>query len=166
MSSPTHHIHSIDHLLVILLVSIVDDVEESELVDTLGGRDDTEPVSELLLLEELLCPIPTMLASVLCDKKEIGCSQVLEVSARELSVGDNFDLSITNLLDLNNVTEVSYTAIDLDFILEELLECGNVEDLVGSGLRSIDNELIIISKITPFEIAAGLDGGLESLPSW
>lgn len=42
------------YLLVILLSVVVDDVEEAELVDTLGGGDDTEPVTELLLLEELL----------------------------------------------------------------------------------------------------------------
>jgi hypothetical protein len=43
------------HLLVIILSLVVDDVEESELVDTLGSRDNPEPISQLLLLEELLC---------------------------------------------------------------------------------------------------------------
>jgi hypothetical protein len=42
-------------LLVILVRLIVDNVEEAELVDTLGGGNDAEPVTELLLLEELLC---------------------------------------------------------------------------------------------------------------
>jgi hypothetical protein len=41
-------------LLVIILGLVVDDVEEAELVDALGGGDDAEPVTELLLLEELL----------------------------------------------------------------------------------------------------------------
>jgi hypothetical protein len=41
-------------LLVILISLVVDDVEEAELVYTLGGGDDAEPVTELLLLEELL----------------------------------------------------------------------------------------------------------------
>jgi len=41
-------------LLLIVLSLVVDDVEEAELVNTLGGGDDTEPVTELLLLEELL----------------------------------------------------------------------------------------------------------------
>jgi len=45
------------YLLVIILLSVVDDVEEAELVDTLAGRDDTEPVTELLLLKVLLCPV-------------------------------------------------------------------------------------------------------------
>ena len=42
------------HLLVILISLIVDNVEEAELIYALGGRDDAEPVTELLLLEELL----------------------------------------------------------------------------------------------------------------
>lgn len=43
-----------ENLLLIILSLVVDDVEEAELVNTLGGGDDTEPVTELLLLEELL----------------------------------------------------------------------------------------------------------------
>jgi hypothetical protein len=43
-------------LLLIVLSLVVDDVEELELVDALGGRDDAEPVTELHLLEELLGP--------------------------------------------------------------------------------------------------------------
>jgi len=65
---PTHHSHSIGLLLIILLISIVDDVEESELIDTLGGRDNTEPVSELLLLEELLCPNSNCVSVPLCPR--------------------------------------------------------------------------------------------------
>jgi hypothetical protein len=45
------------HLLLILLSLVVDDVVEAELVDTLGGGDDAEPVTELLLLEVLLSPV-------------------------------------------------------------------------------------------------------------
>jgi hypothetical protein len=41
-------------LFVVLLSLVVDDVVEAELVDTLGGGDDAEPVTELLLLEVLL----------------------------------------------------------------------------------------------------------------
>ena len=44
------------NLLVIVLVLVVDNVVELELVDTGGGGDDAEPVTELLLLEELLGP--------------------------------------------------------------------------------------------------------------
>jgi hypothetical protein len=54
----THYQSSdkIGNLLIILFSIVVNNVEKSELVDTLGGRDDTKPVTELLLLEELLGP--------------------------------------------------------------------------------------------------------------
>ena len=68
-------------------------------------------------------------------------SQVLEISARELRVRNDLDLSIANLGDLDDISEVSDTAINLDLVLEELLEGGDVEDLVAGGLRSIDDEL-------------------------
>lgn len=44
---------SID-LLVVLISVVVNDVEELELIDSLGGGDNTEPVTELHFLEELL----------------------------------------------------------------------------------------------------------------
>jgi hypothetical protein len=43
-------------LLVIVLSIVIDDVEETELVNTLRSGYNTEPVTELVLLEELLCP--------------------------------------------------------------------------------------------------------------
>jgi hypothetical protein len=71
----------------------------------------------------------------------IEYSQVLEISARELRVRNNLDLSIANLGDLDSISEVSDTAINLDLVLKELLEGGDVEDLVACRLRSIDDEL-------------------------
>jgi hypothetical protein len=41
-------------LLVILIGLVIDNIEEAELVDALRGGNDAEPVTELLLLEELL----------------------------------------------------------------------------------------------------------------
>jgi hypothetical protein len=43
-------------LVIILVRLVIDDVEKAELVHALGGGDDAEPVTELLLLEELLGP--------------------------------------------------------------------------------------------------------------
>ena len=43
-------------LLVVIVTFVVNNVEELELIDTLGGGDDAEPVTELHLLEELLGP--------------------------------------------------------------------------------------------------------------
>lgn len=67
--------------------------------------------------------------------------QVLEVAARQLVVGNDLDLAVTLLLDDNVVAQVVGAALDLDAVLEELLEGGDVEDLVVGGLRSVDDEL-------------------------
>jgi hypothetical protein len=69
--------------------------------------------------------------------------QVLEVTTREINVRNDLDLSFTDLGDLYGLAEVSDTAINLDLILEELLERGDVEDLVGGWLGSVDDELPI-----------------------
>lgn len=56
-------------------------------------------------------------------------------------MGGDLDLAIANLLDDNVVAKVVGATIDLDTVLEELLESGDVEDLVASGLRSVDDVL-------------------------
>ena len=71
-----------------------------------------------------------------------GNVQVLEVTTRERNVSDNLDLAITRLGDVDLVTEVTDTALDLDAVVEELLEGRDVEDLVARGLRGVDDELI------------------------
>ena len=53
----------------------------------------------------------------------------------------DFNLAIASLLDDYGVAKISDTAIDLDFVLKELLESAHVEDLVAGRLRSIDDEL-------------------------
>lgn len=133
-----------NRLLLVLVLSIVDDVEELELVDTLGGGHDAEPVTELVLLEELLgAAEPDKLASVpqFIYRWSVRHVQVLEVAARELVVGNDLDLALALLADDNGVAEVADAALDLDALLEELGEGTGVEDLVASGLRSVDHEL-------------------------
>ena len=112
-----------EHLLVILSILVVDNVEELELVDTLGGGDDAQPVAELHLLQELL-------------------GEVLEVAARQVVVGNDLDLAVTDLGDLNGLAQVADTALDLDALVQVLLESGDIEDLVAGGLRSVDDELL------------------------
>lgn len=51
-------------LFVILISLVVDNVEEAELVNALGGGDNAEPVTELLLLEELLGAAYTVRISI------------------------------------------------------------------------------------------------------
>jgi len=67
--------------------------------------------------------------------------QVLEIPPRELSVRNDLNLSLSLLRDLDNVAEISDAAVNLYFVLEEFLECRDIEDLVTGGLRSIDDEL-------------------------
>ena len=67
--------------------------------------------------------------------------QVLEISPRELSVRNDFDLALSLLRDLYSITKVSDAAINLYLVLEELLESGDIEDLVAGGLRSVDDKL-------------------------
>lgn len=67
--------------------------------------------------------------------------QVLEVATGEGDVGDDLDLAIASLGDDDVVAEVADAALDLDAVVEELLEGGDIEDLVARGLRSVDDVL-------------------------
>jgi len=140
----SHQIPIAIRLLVILLSLVVDDVEELELIHALRGRDDTEPVTELHLLEELLRAIRgVMLVHDPVSRREIrGPIQILEVAAGELVVGNDLDLAVTGLGDLDGLAKVANAALNLDLLIEELLEGGDVEDLVAGGLRSVDDELL------------------------
>jgi len=60
-------------------------------------------------------------------------------------VGGDLDLALTLLLDNNVVAEVVGAALNLDAVLEELLEGGDIEDLVAGRLRSINDVLHDIS---------------------
>ena len=44
-------------LIVVLLIPLTDDIEELKLVHPSGGRDNSEPVTELVLFQEFLSPI-------------------------------------------------------------------------------------------------------------
>jgi hypothetical protein len=115
-------------LLVILLLVLANNVVEAELVDTLRGGNDTEPVTELLLLEELLC-------------------QVLEVATGEVLVSNDLDLAVVEVGDGDGLAEVTGAAVDLDARLEEGGEGRRVEDLVVGGLGSVDDELLEIKLV-------------------
>lgn len=67
--------------------------------------------------------------------------QVLEVAARKLLVGNDLNLAIGLLADLDGVTEVAGAAVNLDAVVKKLLEGLDVEDLVVDGLRAVDSEL-------------------------
>lgn len=71
-------------------------------------------------------------------------AQVLEVTTREIVVGNDLNLALTLLLNNNVVAKVVGSALNLDAVLEELLEGGDVEDLVAGRLRSINDVLWVI----------------------
>ena len=71
--------------------------------------------------------------------------QVLEVTTREGNVRNHLDLAVTSLRDDDLVAEVANTALDLDAVVQELFERRDVEDLVASGLRSVDDELVLLA---------------------
>jgi hypothetical protein len=56
-------------------------------------------------------------------------------------MSNNLNLSIARLGDLNIVAEVADTSLDLDAVVQELLESGDVEDLVAGRLGGVDDEL-------------------------
>lgn len=68
--------------------------------------------------------------------------QVLQVTTAKLLVRNNLNLSLTSLADLDDITKVTGTSLDLDAVVEELLEGGGVEDLVVDGLRAVDDVLL------------------------
>ena len=68
-----HRRHALLHemypiLLIILVCIVVDHIEESKLVDTLRRGDHSEPISQLLFLEEFLCPNEDVLVTVTTSK--------------------------------------------------------------------------------------------------
>jgi hypothetical protein len=147
------------NLLVVLISLVVNDVEELELVDTARGGNDTEPVTELLLLEEFLGPVASnQLANDIQPAFNSRCQdvQVLEVAARQLVVGSDLDLALALLLNNDIVAKVVGAALDLDGVLEELLESRDVEDLVASRLLGVDDELgEIVSIQLPYKELKG-----------
>jgi len=57
-------------------------------------------------------------------------------------VRHDLDLAIASTLDFDLVAEVAGAAFDLDAVVQELLEGGKIEDLVGNGLRAVDGVLL------------------------
>jgi hypothetical protein len=109
-------------LFVILIIVIVGNVEVTELVGVLVRGNNTEPVAELVLLEELLC-------------------KVLEVALGEVLVGGDGDLIIA-AVDDHLVGETTSAALNLDAIVKELLEGSGIEDLVTSGAGAVNDKLV------------------------
>jgi len=114
----------VNSLLGILVVGTIElKVEELEGVGVLGGSDNTEPFTHLVLLEELL-------------------GEVLEVTLREGDGRSDRKFAGTFTGELDVLTELTSLSLDLDVVYEELLVGGSIEDLVVGGSRVVDEELL------------------------
>jgi hypothetical protein len=56
-------------------------------------------------------------------------------------VRNDLDLAVTLLRDLDGLAEVSHATVHLDLLVQELLEGGDIEDLVAGRLGGVDDEL-------------------------
>ena len=82
-------------------------------------------------------------------------------------MGDDLDLALALLADDDIITEVVGAALDLDAVLEELLEGGDVEDLVASRLLSVDDELKVPVSFAILQIGRSCSmGSLPSSSAW
>jgi len=99
------------------------------LVVVFCGCDNTNPVTEGVLLQELL-------------------REIFEVPLGEGDVGGDGDAHIAVAGDLDIVTELTGLSLYLDTIMEVLLEGSTVEDTVTSRTGVINDELVLSSSLS------------------
>lgn len=122
------------NLFFFFFVFIIGNVEVTKFEGLLVSSDNTEPVTDLVLLQELL-------------------GEVLEVTLGEGNVSNNSDLVVSRARDSNSFTEVVGTTINLDTVVEVLFERGSVKDLVVGRAGTVNDELGLLSNS-----GGGLDG--------
>jgi len=116
--------------LLFLFVIISADVVELECVAVLGGGNDTDPVPESVLLQELF-------------------GEVLEVSLGQRDARGHGKLVVGGIpSNLHIFTKLTCFAFDLDTVVQEFFKVGAVEDLVSSRLRVVDNEFVLGSNFS------------------
>lgn len=82
----------------------------------------------------------------LLEKGTFEVTVILVLPSQAFSKTDEYfatnrDLTIAD--DLDVFAELTSLAIDLDAVVEEFFEVGTVEDTVGSGLRVVDDKLVL-----------------------
>ncbi len=68
--------------------------------------------------------------------------EVLEISTRELGVGNDNNLSLSLSGNFDNLSQVAGLSLDLDAVVQECFELANVKHFVVGGPGSIDRELV------------------------
>jgi hypothetical protein len=116
----------------------VRNVVELERIVVFGGSNDTNPVPQAVLLQELF-------------------GEILEVSLGEGDVGGNGDFVVTIADNLDIFAKLADLALDLDAVVQKLFKVCAVEDTVRSGLRVVDDELVLGGGLLGG--GSGLEGG-------
>jgi len=57
-------------------------------------------------------------------------------------VSNNDNLAIGLSADLDSISQVTGSVVNLDLVVQELFESADIKDLVGGWLRSVDDELL------------------------
>lgn len=111
------------HLFFIFLFFfLLVDVVVFENISLLVSGNDTEPVTELMLLEETF-------------------GKVLKISLGEVDGSSDSELIVATS-NLDDVIKVIGTAFDLDMVMEVLFISGNVKDLVVGRGGAVNDELV------------------------
>ena len=108
------------HLILLLGITTAD-LEVSQLVSALGGSDNVQEISQLLLLKILL-------------------GQVFQVSLGKRSLSVDNDLGLISA-DGHLTSQLTGLAVNLNSVVKELLERGRVQDLILHGSRAVNGEL-------------------------
>merc|ERR1719154_71621 len=120
-------------VLILFLLLFIVDLEIAELVAVFCGCYNTEPVTEIVLLQILL-------------------RQVLEISLGECNVGSHNQLGFGSL-NSDVVAEVSSFTIDLDPVMKVLLEVSGVHDAILDGLSAVEDKLVLNLLLrSPFDV--------------
>ena len=99
-------------------------VVELERVVVFRGGNDTDPVPQAVLLQELF-------------------GEILEVSLGEGDVGGDGDLVVPIADNLDVLAKLADLALDLDAVVQELFKVCAIEDTVRGRLRVVDDELVL-----------------------
>jgi len=114
-------------LVLILVFTRTIDVVEAELVDVFRRRDNPNPVTKGVLLQELFC-------------------QIFEVAFGQGYAGGDGELGVAITSNFDVVAELASLAIDLDAVVQELFEIRTIEDTVTGRLREVDDEFMLRSR--------------------
>lgn len=109
-------------ILVLLLLLVLVDLEVAQLIALLAVGDDTQPVSEVVLLQ-------------------IFFGEIFQIPFGERHLGSDSDLALASLDGHNPSAKVTSFPVHLDPLLQELLKIGSVHDSIFYRVSAVKGEL-------------------------